>query len=171
VYEARDRSRQPFLRGMELNSETVESLDRIVAIIEQNSNPDEPIFAYPFMPIFYYLTGRPTPTFGYVDYHDVCPDKYAREDAERLLKNPPAVIIETVFPEKAVEFGERVFRGGMAAGQRDLEEAIRKITANYKLAAKLEGNSYSYGDGSYPIRVWVRPRSEHAPVAQLPASP
>jgi hypothetical protein len=161
------RSRQPLLRGMVLTSETVDCLDRIVGLIERHSEPGEPIFAYPSMPIFYYLTDRNPPTFAYVNYYDVCADKFVREDARRLLERPPAVIVMMEFPRISTDFHEKTFRGGGAPGQREMEDALANLTAGYELVATLDGKSYTYGDrGRYPIKVWARPRSERLSAAR-----
>jgi hypothetical protein len=158
--QATYRSRQPLLRGLVLNAETVDCCDRIAAIIERHSKPGEPIFAYPFMPLFYYLADRNTPTFSYLNYYDTYADKYVREDARRILEHPPAVIIKMEFPRKTTAFHEEIFRGGGAAGQREMEAALAELTRGYRLVATLDGKSYTYGDqGHYPIRVWVRPET------------
>jgi hypothetical protein len=153
-------SRQPLLKNLSLQPECVNCLDGIVDIIKNNSEPDEPILSYPFMPIFYYLTGRTPPTFTYNQYIDVCPDKYAREDAARLLKNPPVIVVEMVFPSQVVKSDEELFRAAEQSGQRELQQAIRKITANYTLVATFRGKSFQYAWEEFPIKVWVRGAQE-----------
>jgi hypothetical protein len=157
VNEAVYRSRHPLLTGLRLSRDTVGCLDRITAIVQKHSNPGDPIFAYPSLPLFYYLARRSPPTFAYVDYYDVCPDQLAREEAARLLEKPPAVLIEMVFPPEVEKSHEDLFRGDKASGQRDLRAAIRKLTDGYALAATLDGASYQHGGQHYPIKVWVRP--------------
>jgi hypothetical protein len=159
--QARYRSRHPLLRGLVLPWETANLFDRVTAIIERHTRPGDTIFAYPFMPVFYYLSGRDPVTFAYNHYYDVCADKYVREDIRRLLERPPAVLIITEFPREAVANDEEWLRGGRGSGQSEMEAALAQLTREYRLVATLDGKSYTCysGGGHYPIRIWVRPEA------------
>jgi hypothetical protein len=65
------------------------------------------------------------------------PDHVAQLDAQRLLEDPPAVIVN--YEISAVEWGinEREFRAGAPAGQRRILEAIHQIAArpDYRVVA------------------------------------
>jgi hypothetical protein len=158
--QAQYKSRQPLLRGLVLGAETVDCLDRIVGIVEQHTRPGDTIFAYPYMPIFYYLSDRHPVTFSYNHYFDVCADKFVHEDARRLVERPPAVLIITEFARASIAYHEEIFRGGSASGHNAMEAALAGLTREYRLVASLDGRSYTCGDWQhYPIQVWVRPEA------------
>jgi hypothetical protein len=166
--QARYRSRHPLLRGLVLPPETVDCFDRVTAIIERHTRPGDTIFAYPFMPVFYYLSGRNPVTFSYVHYYDVCADKFVREDVRRLVERPPAVLIITEFPRMMTRYHEEYFRDGRRSGQREMEAALAQLTREYRLVATFDGKSYTYADtGHYPIRVWVRPEARSPEPASM----
>ena len=107
---------------------------------------------YPEMGVLYTLTDRSPPTFAGSHNIDVVNDAFAREEAARVLRARPAVIVYYELPKSAVYWEELVWRGGKPSGQRDLVgAAVRSLTASYHLAG-----TYVIAPGDPPIMVYVK---------------
>jgi hypothetical protein len=141
----------PELRGIRVTPETDRFLERVVADIQRNSRPDEPVAEFCCMPILYLLAHRAPATFGYVHYIDVTPDDVYRADAERLEKNPPAVIVTVERSEEELREGEMYFRGGKPSGERTLWTVLRNLGSRYRLADTL-----TTPNTNKRVEVWVR---------------
>jgi hypothetical protein len=103
------------------------------------------------MGLLYPLTGRQPPTRAGSHNIDVINDAFAREEADRLTRARPAVIIYGRLSEEALWEDERTWRGGGRSGQRDLIAAIEGLVEGYRLAG-----TYVVAPGDPPIEVYVR---------------
>jgi hypothetical protein len=124
------KSHWPQLAGFRLGAPTQHILDTILDDVARDTKPGEPIFTFPHMPMFNFVTRHPQPTFAPVHYWDVCPDYVAIADAARVKAAKPAVIVEMVMPEWLWLDGERTFREGHLSGQRKIEAVIRQFAAS-----------------------------------------
>lgn len=142
----------PSLSGLTLSPYTSRVIHEITDIVEQNATRSDSIYVFPHMPIFYVLTQHLPPTFALVNYFDVCSDHCAEEDAQRVLKAQPKVLIIEKFPNLAWTYHEDVFRT-QPSGQRQILKVIDQLTAShhYTLAA-----SYPSTQLGYTLEVWVR---------------
>jgi hypothetical protein len=152
VRYANAASVQPQLRGMRMAPEMVRFLDETVNLVATKTRPGDTIFTYPEMGLFYPLTGRQPPTWSGSHNIDVINDAFAREEAKRLSRSRPALIVYYRLPEEVLRGEERVWRGGRRSGQRDLIAAVETLVAGYKLAGE-----YVIAPGDPPIDVYVRP--------------
>jgi hypothetical protein len=143
---------QPQLRGMRLAPEMVRFLDETVSVVAKQTGPGDTIFTYPEMGLLYPLTGRQPPTWAGSHNIDVINDAFARDEAEKLKRARPAVIVYYRLSEEALREEERVWRGGRRSGQRDLIAAVEGLVANYRLVG-----TYVVAPGDPPINVYVRP--------------
>jgi hypothetical protein len=150
VSRATESSALPELAGLQMSPATKARVERIVGLIQAHSSETEPVFVYPHLPIFYILSHRRPNTFTNVHFFDVTPDYVARQDAERLLQNPPAVIVDFEFTAEQIADNETLFRGGARSGQRDITEAIHQLTKDYDLL-----ETYQLPKGNV-IRVWAK---------------
>ena len=132
VYSATQRLAEPELAGYRVSAQSADIVDRVTREIVANSEPGNTILAYPNIPIFYLLAHRSPATFAYVHYVDVAPDFVDRADAERILKNPPAVIVYWDQTEQELQDGERNFRHGNRSGMRDMVAAINALRPQYR---------------------------------------
>lgn len=153
AHTATQTSALPQLAGLKLSPSTKERVERITQLIEQHSAPDETVFVYPHMPIFYTLADRRPPTFAAVHFFDVSPDYIARRDAQTILEQPPAVIVDFEFTEEQILDNEHLFRDGNRSGQRDMIAAIKTLTADYDLL-----ESYVVSPRGNTVRVWAKRR-------------
>jgi hypothetical protein len=149
---ANTASPEPQMRGMRFPPQMVRFLDDTVALVSTQTRPGDTIFTYPEMGLLYPLTGRQPPTWATSHNIDVINDAFARDEAERLIRARPKVIIYGRLPETAREEEERVWRGGARSGQRDIVAAVEGLAEGYRLSG-----TYVIAPGAPPIEVYVRP--------------
>jgi hypothetical protein len=148
------RSDQAKLSGILLPAATVRLVDGVAHIVASNSTPTDTIFTYPEMAIFYALTDRRWPTQTASHNVDVVNDAMAKEEAARLLQNPPKVIIYLPETEEQSRSEESAWRDGHRMGQRDIAAAVEKLASSYRLAGV-----YPTLPANQDVYVYVRPDS------------
>jgi hypothetical protein len=154
VATATVHSDQPQLRGILMPAATARLVDGITHIVQSNTTPADTIFTFPEMALFYSLTDRKWPTQTASHNVDVVNDAFAREEAARLLANPPKVIIYLPKTEAQSRNEEAVWRNGHRMGQRDIAAAIETLAKNYQLAAV-----YPTLPENQDVYVYVRPEA------------
>ncbi|HTW48342.1 MAG TPA: hypothetical protein VMD92_10345 [Acidobacteriaceae bacterium] len=155
---ATHRSALPALRGMRLPEETVQLLDETVPAMQAAAASHEPVFTYPEMGILYALSGGNPPTFAASHNIDVVSDDLARQDAARLLQNPPAVILYARPDEAALHLQDVLWRGGKRSGQRDLVAALDRLVGH-----DIPADTFVLRTGDPPIRLYVRGNPRRQP--------
>lgn len=134
------------LEGFVLDFETEAAYETIIRLIEENTDEDDVVYEFPYIPLFNVLTERRIGTYSPVHYFDVCPDEIAVADAEYLNENPPEMVIWCEFGEDLWNFHEDYFRGGNESGQRAIRDFYwNSVQQNY---TKL----YEYKS----LSVWLR---------------
>ena len=119
------------LRGITLSPTTANVYGEIVAAITDNTAPDDAIFCFPQIPIFYVLADRPDPgTFTKVQWFDVASDEAVLADIERLRQAPPAAILVYHTSEYAYNAHEAAFRGGRMSGTRQMRDFLLSFTGD-----------------------------------------
>jgi hypothetical protein len=157
---ATQTSTLPELKGMRLPQPTVDFVDNTVRIIQQNSSPTDTIFTYPEFSFLYGASHRMPATFSGSHNIDVVPDALAREEASRLLRHPPAVIIYGAESDRFLIGQEILWRNSKPSGQRAIIAAVKTLAAQYKEAARF----VPFGHLGY-VHVYVRPKSWSPSVA------
>jgi hypothetical protein len=127
-------SDQAKLSGILLPAATVRLVDGVAHIVASNTTSADTIFTYPEMGLFYALTDRRWPTQSASHNVDVVNDVMAKEEAARLLQNPPKVIIYLPETEPQSHTEESVWRDGHRMGQRDIAAAVETLARSYRLA-------------------------------------
>jgi len=151
----------PALRGMRLPAETERLLDETVPAMHSANAAHAPVFTYSEMGLLYALSGGHPPTWSGSHNIDVVSDALAQQDAERLLRNPPAVILYERRSDAALHIEELVWRDGKRSGQRALIAALNTITANYRLV-----DTFHMLPQDPPIELYIRKDESHgAPVS------
>ncbi len=151
VADATVRSDEPKLKGIYLTPAEERLVDGVAATVRANTTAADTIFAYPEMGIFYALNERRFPTATGSHNVDVVNDTMARTEAQRLLANPPKVLI--YLPETAEQLRqqETMWRSGRPMGQREIIAAVETLAKRYRL----EGVYPSPGNQS--VLVYVPP--------------
>ncbi len=130
VRTATAESAIPELRGLRLPPGIVQFIDETARIVEMRSSPNDTIFTYPEMGIFYAVTHRRFPTASGSHNIDVVNDGFARDEAKRLLAGRPAVLIYSREDPAGEEFW---WRNGRRSGQRDIIAAMETLASEYEL--------------------------------------
>jgi len=130
VQNSTDESRQPALKGILLNSKDSEDIDQIVNTIRFNSAPNDDVFVFPNIQGLYALSNRMPKSKVIVSWFDFLPDQVAIEEADRLIRHPPKLIVDFDMPEIVWEAHERLFRNGKVIGQRAIKKSILELTSN-----------------------------------------
>lgn len=120
------------LKGIILPAEQANWIDSVVRAIKANSDRNDKILVVPHLAMLYWLAERRPATYAPVSYFDVCPDYVATADSQKILNDPPKIIVWEKFPEEWDQFHERLFRGGKRSGQRDLAAAINQLIPKYR---------------------------------------
>lgn len=154
VASANQTSTLPELKGMRLPRATVDLVETIVHIIQQNSSPTDTIFLYPEFSVLYGISHRMPATFSGSHNIDVVPDAFAREEAARLLLHPPAVIVYGAESNGFLIGQEALWRNGQPSGQRAIIAAVKALGAQYQEVATI----IPYGHLGY-VHIYVRPKS------------
>ena len=154
VSAATVRSDQTKLKGIFLPAATARLIDDVTHIVASSTTPADTIFVYPEMALFYALTDRKWPTETGSHNVDTVNDAFAKQEAERLLQNPPKVIVFLPETEAQLRAEEIVWRDGHRMGQRDIIAAVKTLAAGYRLAG-----IYPTNPENQDIYVYVRPDS------------
>jgi hypothetical protein len=149
IRSATASSRQPVLNGIYMSPEMAAFADRLTSLIDDHSRVNDSVFIYSYQPLWYVLADRWPATYAQVHFFDVAPDDLCRRDAERIVKEHPAVIVDFVGDSEL--WNEKLFRAGHKSGQRDLQDQMyRLIRTNYRLEAAIP-----LKENLVPVRVFV----------------
>jgi len=140
-------------KGLILSKDSTAAIDETVRIINQNMGEEDDIFTFPNIPGYYLLSGHFPSSKVIVSWFDFLPDALALEEAERLLINPPAVIVNLNLPEHVWTAHEDLFRNGSSLGQRDILASIYSLTVTQNLYEKSFSQEVSPG---CILDVWVK---------------
>jgi len=144
-------SAEPALAGMRLSAETRDALDGTLSMIRQASRPGEKIFVFPDLPIFYWLSDRPSSGFAALSWFDVTPDRIVDADRERIVAEKPVVIVFHEISSGSLEVNEQYFRGGKESALRRMQASILDMAPSYMVAAY-----YQPWKDLPMLQVWVR---------------
>ncbi|HLQ60345.1 MAG TPA: hypothetical protein VK131_00615, partial [Candidatus Acidoferrales bacterium] len=87
------------LAGIRSTPADVERVDGMVAEVERDSRPGEPILAFPDFPGLYFLTGRRNPTRQDWYNRGTLTPEVADQAAAELARNPPRVVFVQTYAE------------------------------------------------------------------------
>lgn len=136
----------PLTEGIKVSPETKAVYENICNAIMQNTAPDDPIFCFPQIPIFYNICDRKDPgTFTKVQWFDVASDASVRNDIEVLKNNPPKAIVIYNTSDGAYQAHEDAFRGGNASATREMREFLYNYVADngYRFYGRYVANNNS----------------------------
>ncbi len=156
VATATKPARHKALRGLRLSPATERAARRITRTIRAHSQPGEPIFVFPTMLLFYWLAERPPATFAALHWFDVTPDSVVDADLQRLLADPPPVVVWQWVDYRMLRTHEAYFRDRRPSALRRMQNRLAGLlTERYVLEA-----SHPSGSRWPDVEVWVR-RDRH----------
>jgi hypothetical protein len=112
------------LKGLYISADTEETFIGAIDALSLNNN--DSIFSFPNIPIFYLITNTWPKSKAIITWFDFLNDKDAIAESIRLKGDPPDTVIYLDLPETAWEAHERLFRGGLRLGQRDIQEWLHE---------------------------------------------
>jgi len=140
----------PELRGMRIAPESAVFLNRVTAIIDAHSRPDQTIVCYPNYAQLYVLARRAPATFAYMHWFDIASDALVRDEAIRIRERPPAVILLADMPDREIRRLEIAYRGGKPSGQREMISTIESLPG-YRLI-----DTVPIPHVDYPLKIYAR---------------
>jgi hypothetical protein len=106
---------------------------RIDNAILANSAPEDTIYVYPHLPVFYLLSNR-TPFDGaVVSWFDFTSDALAYDLSQRLKTSTPPVIVMAEIPEIVLAAHENLFRHNRPLGQRKILASVATLLATRRI--------------------------------------
>lgn len=113
------------LEGIKMSEKTLNAYETIYHVITENTNPEDPIYCFPQIPIFYNICDRSDPGVkAKVQWFDVASDSTINEDIITIEKNPPKAILIYETSEYAYEAHERLFRSGEISATRRMKQFL-----------------------------------------------
>ena len=137
----------PLLEGITMNEKDAVCYDGIYEISGEYLKNGDSVFVFPQCPILYDIVGHHSETYTKVQWFDVSSAKALQADTEKILSNPPEMMLICQVSEGAINGHESAF-GAYWTG--DMQETLLAFAADeYD-----EKASYDLGSG-YIMHVFV----------------
>lgn len=162
IQEATYVSKVPLLKGIKMKKADQVMYDGVVEIIEESSEPNDTIFCFPHIPIFYSLSARQSITYTKVQWFDMSSKTDILADMEALENNPPKVIVVCELPEFVSEGHESSFNSGRISQTRIMAQFLQDFTDQNGYAQR---GAFPICDG-YAVNVYVKTESDQ-PIEHL----
>jgi hypothetical protein len=88
----------PYMKGLRLEPARASMLTKFVSEIDAKTGPDEPIFTYPDIPVFYMLANRLPMTKTYIQWFDFSTNASLIPDFTKVSQSPPKIIVQLSNP-------------------------------------------------------------------------
>lgn len=115
------------LEGMCIPKDTLSRIEDITSSIISNSSPEDAVYIYPHIPIFYLLSNRRPYHGAVVSWPDFMSMGAALSVTSELLNSPPKVLVVAELAPGVLETHERLFRNGAPSPQRAILAAIETL--------------------------------------------
>jgi hypothetical protein len=135
LYEPHTAFPHPALQGMLVSQPAATLYATTAQIARERTLPTDRIYVYPNMPLLYAIANRRPATFSLAHWVDVCPDFLGQEDAARLIRDPPRLMIIRDDPVGFIAGEEILYRGGRQSSVRDVVRAINELMPRYERVA------------------------------------
>ncbi len=135
LYEPHVAFPHPALEGMRVSEPAATLYATTAQIARERTLPTDRIYVYPNMPLLYAIADCRPATYSFAHWVDVCPDFLGQEDAERLRRNPPRLMIIRDDPIGFIAGEEILYRGGRRSSVRDVVQAIHDLLPSYDQVA------------------------------------
>jgi hypothetical protein len=109
-WQSTEESIVPALHGIKLSKDTCAVYDQIYEAISKHTSPEDTIYCFPHIPIFYSLCGRNDPgTYSKVEWFDVSSENALNNDIIVLNRNQPKAILLYTIPKEVFDGHKRMF--------------------------------------------------------------
>jgi hypothetical protein len=115
------------MNGLCFDPGELAKITSVVDEIQKRTDPNDPIYVFPHMPIFNLISGRAPFANAVESWYDFMSDRTAEKVAELLLSEPPKVIVFANLPSVVAEEHEKAFRSNKVLGQRRIIDAIGEL--------------------------------------------
>lgn len=115
------------MNGLCFDPGELAKINSIVDEIQKRTDPNDPVYVFPHMPIFNLISGRRPFANAVESWYDFMSDRTAEKVAELLLSAPPKVIIFANLPSIVADEHEKAFRTNKVLGQRRIIDAISQL--------------------------------------------
>jgi hypothetical protein len=140
------------MNGLCFDPGEMAKINSIVDEIRKRTNPNDPIYVFPHMPIFNLISGRPPFANAVESWYDFMSDKQANKVADQLTLDPPKIIVFAKLPDNVADAHEKYFRSNKVLGQRRILSAISQLLEQNIIRAVLTTSALNDVD----IIVYVR---------------
>jgi hypothetical protein len=140
------------MNGLCFDPGEMAKINSIVDEIQKRTNPNDPIYVFPHMPIFNLISGRPPFANAVESWYDFMSDKQANKVADQLTLDPPKIIVFAKLPDNVADAHEKYFRSNKVLGQRRILSAISQLLEQNIIRAVLTTSALNDVD----IIVYVR---------------
>lgn len=136
------------LDGIQMSRETLNTYETICNAVKKYSKPNDPIYCFPNIQIFYTLCNRNDPGVrAKVQWFDVSSDASLESDMQVIKDNPPKVIIIYDASDGVYEAHEHLFREGRVSSTRKMRDYLQNFVQsnNYVFYGRVtasENNSF-----------------------------
>jgi hypothetical protein len=132
LYEPHVAFPHPALEGMRISEPDATLYSMVAQVARERTRPGDRIYVYPNMPMLYAIADRRPATYGLAHWVDVCPDFLGQQDAERLRRDPPRLMIIRDDPLGFIAGEEHLYRAGRRSSVRDVVQAFRDLLPRYE---------------------------------------
>jgi hypothetical protein len=126
------------MNGLCFDPGEMAKINSIVDEIQKRTNPNDPIYVFPHMPIFNLISGRPPFANAVESWYDFMSDRQANKVADQLLLDPPKIIVFARLPDEVADTHEMYFRPNNPLGQRRIVQAIGQLLDRNMIKAVLD---------------------------------
>lgn len=137
IYESTQKSSIPVLDHIRLSKSTKEMYEGIVNVVQERTEPEDSIYCFPHIPVFYLLCDRDDPgVFSKVQWFDVSSTGNLENDINVLNEtHPSAIIIYNLYGD-TYKGHEKLFNSNKESGTRETRDALYELvnTENYEYA-------------------------------------
>lgn len=137
IYESTQKSSIPVLNHIRLSKSTKEMYEGIVNVVQERTEPDDSIYCFPHIPLFYLLCNRNDPgVFSKVQWFDVSSTTNLENDINVLNEDLPSAIIIYNLQDDTYKGHEKSFNSNKESGTREIRDALYELvnTENYEYA-------------------------------------
>lgn len=146
VWEETEAVNIPELRGFRFTAGDAKMITELVAVIDENTDPDSTVFCFPQTILFNLLTDHVSSEMEYITpipFYDVCPDSIAEIEARQLSENNPDIVVWVDIPG-CLTTHEALFRNGDRLGQRDIQDWFASVKDSRYVLVGQSNNIFVY---------------------------